>query len=96
MHSGSRADMSADDAYDDVNGCSTHAGLLGGRCLGRRCRVLLEYPGALCGGFVCQRCKQNYYHCIILYILCIIDNMKISFLHSFIHRKRRCINSMFN
>ena len=32
----------------------SHADLLGGRCIGRRCRILLEYPGALCGGCVCN------------------------------------------
>ena len=31
---------------------SMYAGLLDGRCLGRRCRVSLEQLGALCGGCV--------------------------------------------
>ena len=44
---------------DDANVCSMHAGLLGGRCLGRRYGVLLEYPGVLCGGCVWQRCKKK-------------------------------------
>ena len=30
--------------HDDANVCFRHAGLLGGRCLGRRCRVLFKYP----------------------------------------------------
>ena len=43
-----------------VTGCSPivcfmHACLLGGRCLDRRCRVLLKHPGTLCGGCVYQR-----------------------------------------
>ena len=41
--------------YDDANVCFMHACLLGGRCLDRRCRVLLKHPGTLCGGCVCQR-----------------------------------------
>ena len=44
--------------YDDANVCFIffmHARLLGGRCLGRRCKVLLKDPGTLCGGCVCQR-----------------------------------------
>ena len=41
--------------YDDLNVlyyfvCSMHAGLLGGKCLGRRCRVSLQQLGAFCGG----------------------------------------------
>ena len=31
--------------YDDSNVCFMHACLLGGRCLGRRCKVLLTHPG---------------------------------------------------
>ena len=31
--------------YDDSNVCFMHACLLGGRCLGRRCKVLLKHPG---------------------------------------------------
>ena len=31
--------------YDDSNVCFMHACLLGGRCLGRRCMVLLKHPG---------------------------------------------------
>ena len=31
--------------YDDTNVCFMHACLLGGRCLGRRCKVLLKHPG---------------------------------------------------
>ena len=30
--------------YDDTNVCFMHACLLGGRCLGRRCKVL-KHPG---------------------------------------------------
>ena len=44
--------------------CSMHAGLLGGRCLGRRCRVSLEQLAALSGSCVCQRSKKriHLYH----------------------------------
>ena len=45
--------------------CSMHAGLLDGRCLGRRCRVSLEQLGALCGGCVCQRWDYYIYICIM-------------------------------
>ena len=51
--------------YDDTNVCFMHACLLGGRCLDRRCRVLLKHPGTLCGGCFlpegdrCQRCKKK-------------------------------------
>ena len=31
--------------YDDSNVCFMHACLLGGRCIGRRCKVLLTHPG---------------------------------------------------
>ena len=31
--------------YDDSNVCFMHACLLGGRCLGRRCKVLVKHPG---------------------------------------------------
>ena len=41
--------------YDDTNVCFMHACLLGGRCLDRRCRMLLKHPGTLCGGCVYQR-----------------------------------------
>ena len=40
---------------DDENVCFMHACLLGGRCFGHRCRALWKYPGALCGGCVCQK-----------------------------------------
>ena len=48
--------------YDDVNVlfyfvCSMHAGLLGGRYLGRRCRVSLQQLGAFCGGCVSTKKK---------------------------------------
>ena len=45
--------------------CSMHAGLLDGRCLGRRYRVSLEQLGALCGGCVCQRWDYYIYICIM-------------------------------
>ena len=58
-----------DDAHDDATVCCMHAGLLGDRCLGRRCRVLLEYPGALCGGCVLPEVQKKlcsfYYICIM-------------------------------
>ena len=54
-----------------------HAGLLGGRCIGRRCRVLLEYPGALCGGSVCQGSnKSSLYYICVMYCL-VISNVSI-------------------
>ena len=48
--------------YDDVNVlfyfvCTMHAGLLGGRYLGRRCRVSVQQLGAFCGGCVCTHNK---------------------------------------
>ena len=51
--------------YDDMNVlfyfvCSIHAGLLGGRYLGRRCRVSLQQLGAFCGGCVSNNNKM--YH----------------------------------
>ena len=50
--------------------CSMHAGLLGGRCLGRRCRVSLEQLGTLCGGCVCQRWGKKIY-IYITFVSCI-------------------------
>ena len=58
--------------YDDVNVCFMHVGLLGGRCIGRRCRVLLKHPDTLCGGCICQKAiaargaqTKLYYICVI-------------------------------
>ena len=60
--------------YDDANVCFMHACLLGGRCLGRRCKVLLKHPGTLCGACVCQRAiAANFFY----YICALISNVSI-------------------
>ena len=69
--------------YDDANVCSVHAGLLDGRCLGRRCRVSLQYPGALCGGCVCQTCKKivvlHLYHVLACAVKFLFTVMQVAF-----------------
>ena len=82
--------------YDDANVCFMHACLLGGRCLGRRCRVLLKHPGILCGGCVCQRAiaakktkqiKQQQNNCITFVHLFPMFQLLyyLAHLHSFIY-----------
>ena len=63
--------------YDDTNVCFMHACLLGGRCLDRRCRVLLKHPGTLCGGCVYQRVIAARGEKKLYYFYALISNVSI-------------------
>ena len=63
--------------YDDVNAlfyfvCSMHAGLLGGRYLGHRCRVSLQQLGAFCGG-----CVSTHKNCIMYFFPFLFTVMQV-------------------
>ena len=63
--------------YDDTNVCFMHACLLGGRCLGRRCKVL-KYPGytlrRLCLPESEKKKKKKKSFCNVL---CTVSNISI-------------------
>ena len=64
--------------YDDTNVCFMHACLLGGRCLGRRCKVL-KHPGytlrRLCLPESEKKKKKKILH--FCNVLCTVSNISI-------------------
>ena len=73
--------------YDDSNVCFMHACLLGGRCLGRRCKVLLKHPGytlrRLC---LPESGKKNYISVMYCALFPIFQlSFCLAHLHNFIY-----------
>ena len=60
--------------YDDTNVCFMHACLLGGRCLGRRCKVLLKHPGYTLRRLCLPEWKKKLHFCNVL---CTVSNISI-------------------